>query len=231
MNKKDTVIVIGNGPSMKEEYIDIIKSNNIDSIGMNSIYRFLNRINWYPKYYCCFDSRVAGSHKNDFIKLMDNEDNNIKEFVFYQENFNDYDNKRLVKKGSPPRFKNQKYSLVTTGTCAVRYLIEKGYKNIILVGIDVNYKEKVAERSLVKGTRATFKLEETPQNNPNYFFEDYQLKGDIYNIPNRKYHESSWIELLMTIKQNNINLIQTSNNFKMPYIKNIDFNKIVKEIK
>jgi len=230
MKKKDTIVIIGNGPSMKKEYIDIIKDSNIDSLGMNSIYRYLNRIHWYPTYYTCFDSRVAGSHKKEFIKMMEDDNINIKKFVFYKENFGDYSNNKLILKDSPPKFNKQSYNLVTTGSCSVRFAIEMGYKNVILTGIDANYKDKVADRDLVPGTRATFKLKETPENNPNYFFSDYQLKGDIYNIPNKNYHVASWMELLSTIRKFNINLIQTSDIFELPNVRNVEFKKIMKEV-
>mgnify|MGYP003144514056 CR=1 FL=1 len=33
----------------------------------------------------------------------------------------------------------------------------------------------------------------TPELNPNYFFNDYQRKGDVYNIPNAETcHSVSW---------------------------------------
>lgn len=233
MNKKNTIVVIGNGPSMKKEYFDIIKNKGIDSIGMNSVYRYLKYINWWPTYYLGFDSKVTSSHKSEFIKLINDNNNGIKEFIFYEENFPELkNNSRVTLKTSPPKFKNQHFSHVTTGSCAVRFAIEKGYKNIILIGIDCNYKEKVAERELQKGTWGTFKLLEDPKDNPNYFFDDYQQKGDIYNIPNAPYHKASWIELATQKAKNKlkVEIYQANPNFKVSGFKNVEFEKIIDEI-
>jgi len=219
-----SILILGNGPSMKKEYFENIKELNIPSIGMNSAYRFYQRINWWPTYYVGFDSKVTASHRDSFIKMIKNHSNNIKEFLFYKENFpekefEDYERLRLC--GFPPRFQNQSYHHITTGTCAVRYAISMGYKNIYLFGINSQYVEKVAERSLEPNTTATFKLLETPKNNPNYFFEDYQLKNDVYNIPNSPFHLNAWRELALHKQMYSVNIYQTNKDFPLkeyPYI-------------
>jgi hypothetical protein len=235
MNKDDTIIIIGNGPSMKKEYFKVIQELGLDAIGMNSVYRYLKNINWWPKYYLGFDSMVTDSHKDEFIKLIEDKTNGIEQFIFYEENFPEYKNKsnqRVVLKTTPPKFEGQSFSHITTGSCAVRFAIEKGYKNIVLLGIDCNYKEKVAERELQEGTWGTYKLLETPTQNPNYFFGDYQVEGDIYNIPNSPYHKNSWYELATQKVSNKItaNIIQTSPNFFIRGLENISFEEVIEQL-
>ena len=42
----------------------------------------------------------------------------------------------------------------------------------------------------------TLKIIKTPKTNPNYYFDTYQRKGDIYNKPNTdKVHKNSWEDL------------------------------------
>jgi len=210
------IVIMGNGPSMKKEYLDIIKDKKIDAIGMNAIYRLLKQGSWFPKYYVCFDSSVTGSHHEEFLDLIKDQSNGIYKFCFYKNNFKDLpENPRVILKDIPPQFSKQKYQYVTTGTCSARFAIEMGYDVLILVGIDCNYKEKVAERVTLPNTRATFRLTETPVNNPNYFFEDYQVKGDVYNIPNAPYHRNAWLELSKHLKSYNVKVIQTSHIFQV----------------
>jgi len=224
-----TIFIIGNGPSMKKEYLYELIKMNVDTLGMNVAYRFFNKLDWLPTYYTCLDGKVCDSHKGEFIKMME-EDNEIKEFIFYKENFPNYKNDRLLLKDSPPNFKNQRYVFVTTGSCAVRYAIEKGYKRIVLLGVDANYKEKVAERELMPNTRATFKLKEDPKDNPNYWFDGYQQKGDVYNIPNSPWHKNSWRELSQQIKEYDVEIIQTNKDFVFLNTKYVDFYDVIKNI-
>ena len=47
----------------------------------------------------------------------------------------------------------------------------------------------------------TLTIETTPETNPNYFFNDYQRKGDKYNKPNgKRVHMKSWEELSYIIQ-------------------------------
>ena len=61
--------------------------------------------------------------------------------------------------------------------------------------------------------------------NPNYFFDDYQRKGDIYNIPNTdRVHLKSWedirnIFIMYTIlTKTDIKLMNYSNSGKLDHL-------------
>ena len=61
-----------------------------------------------------------------------------------------------------------------------------------LLGIDLNHIEMLPESKHVQGN--ILEMTETPKHNPNYFFDDYQRKGELYNIPSSKpnLHLRSW---------------------------------------
>jgi len=63
------------------------------------------------------------------------------------------------------------------------------------LGIDVNYLEILSEAKRKEGI--TLELTKTPEVNPNYFFDDYQRQGDLYQIPNpeKAVHICSWQNL------------------------------------
>ena len=47
-------------------------------------------------------------------------------------------------------------------------------------------------------------ISENIESNPNYFFNDYQLKGDIYHYPNSNNHSLSWKRINSFLKNENV---------------------------
>ena len=69
-----------------------------------------------------------------------------------------------------------------------------GADKIKLLGMDCNYTEFIPESK--KLDDGTLVITKTPKNNPNYFFNYYQMQGDIYNKPNgTRIHKASWMDL------------------------------------
>ena len=49
---------------------------------------------------------------------------------------------------------------------------------------------------VIKLDDGTLVIKKTPKDNPNYFFNYYQMQGDIYNKPNgTRIHKASWMDL------------------------------------
>lgn len=198
--------VLGNGPSLKG--FDFRRLDGFDSIGLNAAYRFWDRIGWYPSYYSCLDDQLIETHHREIDRLYD--DGLVRE-VFVHGKFFEYHPNRI---GNPsflsfdqvvpywyrmrgkdmglpplfdhPAFKCSDTSKITTGAYAVRFMAYKGYANIALMGIDLKYIERLPESEETSGVGLV--MRETPKENPNYFFDDYQRVGDRYNIPNPDVH-------------------------------------------
>ena len=65
-----------------------------------------------------------------------------------------------------------------------------GIQKDCFIRVDCNYVEFVD--GCVKDGPG-LKMEKTPDKNPNYWFDDYQQKGDEYNIPDGiKFHLPTW---------------------------------------
>src|SRR3546814_1858971 len=81
---------------------------------------------------------------------------------------------------------------ITTGSFSLLFAICLGYRDVFLMGVDLDYVEKLPEAEL-KGGRV-LEIKSDPEDNPNYFFDDYQQAGDRYNPPNRhpNMHVRSW---------------------------------------
>lgn len=185
------IAILGNGPSLKQ--IDFTKLN-IDTIGMNSAYRYWEKVNWYPTYYCCLDVVVLTYHINNIIQLIEKQSGRIKKFLF---------RKHILK--THPNIKKYKNVIfledlcetkdkiffdsphITTGSFSARFAMFLGYKKIYLFGIDCNYVNIIKESQKVGDI---LEIKESIKDNPNYFFCEYQKKGDKYNLPN---HNKSYI--------------------------------------
>ncbi|PKP81502.1 MAG: hypothetical protein CVT79_10485 [Alphaproteobacteria bacterium HGW-Alphaproteobacteria-18] len=85
-----------------------------------------------------------------------------------------------------PAFRTGWPNLLTTGAYSLRYAAELGYTQLILLGIDLDY-QPLPEAAEADGLRLV--MTETPKENPNYFFDDYQQAGDEFHVPNPESHD------------------------------------------
>lgn len=188
MQKKlpNTIIVMGNGPSLKDVNFEMLRSYN--TFGMNCAYRHWEKINWWPTYYGCFDNIVLDSHTDVLKKLIENPDIPISRYFL------------LKKISDSPKLSHMKFRSNdlgdfsvdinsfgyggNTGANCCQVAACLGYKKILLVGVDGQYVNIVdgAKKVHIAG-HDRLVMDKTPEKNPNYFMDDYNRKGDVYNIP------------------------------------------------
>jgi hypothetical protein len=194
------LVVIGNGPSLKGFEFD--KLNHVDTLGMNAAYRYWDQINWYPTYYVCMDDKVTQTHHKNIKRLIDS--GRIKKFfltrfmldfypelkfdsrIYFLEQFNEKYSS-LAKKYElntieSKFFKSSAPAKITTGSNAVRFGCFLGYKEIAIIGVDLEYKE--IKDGITNESGIELKVTKKIDNNPNYFFDGYQDVGDSFNVPN-----------------------------------------------
>jgi FkbM family methyltransferase len=196
--------ILGNGPSLRG--FDFKNQlNDYDTFGMNAAYRYWDGINWYPDYYSCLDTVVGISHKDAILRLILNAgrygirkfllmDNLVRELgdagrLPYVYNFDTLarKNNSLLRVASSAR---------STGSHTCVWAAALGYVDIVLLGIDSNYIEVIQEAKYTENNQHVLEMAETPDYNPNYFFDGYQIKGDKYHVPNtnpdKPTHIVSW---------------------------------------
>ena len=213
MKKSDTIVVMGNGPSLKD--VDFSLLDGYDTFGLNSAYRAYSRMNWWPTYHGCFDYRVTENHKESFKEFSESK-NPVKGFYYLQQVS---DNPRVKKVnmlqyGTSNKFNNSVEDLDSfndngnSGANACSVSICLGYKKIILLGVDCNYVEFV-DGCARDG--AGLVMEKTPDKNPNYWFDDYQQKGDQYNVPRgQDFHKPTWNMFAYRAAHANIEVVNCS---------------------
>jgi hypothetical protein len=250
MEKQTKILfVMGNGPSLKEvidnpDYLKILKNNH--TFGLNSAYRAYEKYDFYPTYFGCFDHIVNESHKESFENLV-LEDNDIQEFFFigngkekqnlYKEEvrnsprfqkFNFFNNDIKTYPGISKSF-DEYYNPGSSGANALQVGIMKGYKKIVLLGCDCNYIEKI-EGVKQYDERHSHRLELTKNldNNPNYWFSEYQQKGDRFNLPRAgKFQMGSW-KIMSKYQPTDVEIINCSIISKIPFFIKKTFSKIIK---
>mgnify|MGYP003140344333 FL=1 len=212
MSKK-TIVVMGNGPSLKD--VDFSLLGGYDTFGLNSAYRAYRRLDWWPTYHGCFDYRVADNHSKEFEKLI--KDSPI-EKCFYIRDFGNHKKHQFVnlqKFGTTNRFNNKPADFKSfhdngnSGANACSTAVCLGYEKIVLVGVDCNYVEFVD--GCKRDGPGGLVMEKTPDKNPNYWFDDYQQKGDEYNVPaGLSFHMPTWNLFAYRAAHANIEVINCS---------------------
>jgi len=215
--KNEIALLIGNGPSSKE-LLDFGFNNipeSIKTIGLNSFYKKIEEIEWYPNFYAAYDTRVTPFHKSNFKLMM--EKYNIERIFSYG---------NMLK--GVPRSYNFRPSIkhITTGGAAAEILIRMGFKEIALIGIDCNYIDYIKESRVEPGEGLI--IEKTPEHNPNYFFNTYQEQGDKYRRPNKSWHVKSWRDVSSLAKLNEVKVINCSKQSEIDFFKKEELKFLIK---
>lgn len=227
---KETLFLLGNGPSLKN--IDLSTLENFSTIGMNAAYRYWREINWWPTYYACLDLVVGLSHKEAISDLITTAEEKGIRKILLRDNLI----RALGKTAITPKIVNFDYinqhdpllasPTVTTGSHAALWAASNGYKKIVMLGIDGNYKEIVPGAKKNDG----YELEIVSQaENPNYFFEKYQQPGDKYNVPNPRpgLHVEAWRDAALAIAKSRIQIYNGNENSEVRFFDFIDVEKML----
>jgi hypothetical protein len=218
-NIRDEIfILLGNGPSLAE--VDFHSLVKYDTFGLNAAYRAYDRLNFWPKYFGCFDALVCNHHASEFKKMI--LDSPIEKFFFI--NFDDEGNEIFTEPEvlRAPTFQRIRFQyreqlekqrtdilstsferfvdMRTSGSNTIQAALLMGYRKFILLGVDQNYVE-VVDGAKKDNSYHKLVMERTPDQNPNYWFADYQQKGDKFNRPNlTKSQIPAWNNLSMTLQ-------------------------------
>jgi len=217
------LIVICNGKSLQDFSFKSIDRKKYDIVTIGLSFRYFNKINFYPDYYVNVDSVCEKMVERDICKLIKNDkvkrvlltssclwsDESVKIITKFKRKVDIMEN---IQKVNYLPFKYMK--TVSSGSCAVLYGMLLGYTSIHILGADQDYKEMLIQSK--KRPDGTLEITRPIEVNPNYFFNDYQREGDVYNKPNKNpgHHKRAWeevkqisriIEILHNIKVSIVN--------------------------
>lgn len=250
-NDNDIFILLGNGPSLGD--VDLHSLERYSTFGLNAAYRAYSEIDFWPTYFGCFDSLVCGHHASEFKKLI--LDSPISRFFFInfddkkRENFPEleiqnhpkFERISFISRTPEEKEKNNLIAtsfnpfldMLTSGSNSVQCALLMGYRKIILLGCDANYVE-VVDGAQQESNKNKLIMNETPDANPNYWFSNYQQKGDRFNLPNLAGCQlPAWGRLAETIKHLGINaeIINCSPDSRIEDFKKMDLQNTLKYFK
>ena len=209
MNK--SALIIGNGPSTKM-LVDFGLTNlpkNVDTFGMGAAYRYFKQANWWPKYYVMGDCKLVKCHLNDLVSIIHDDSCSVEKFflsvpitksekleIIEHCSTGDYCFNKAIELG----YKNI-YLIGIEGQYVEnlpnsRALTEEEFSASGLNEVFEIYKSAVKNKSESEAyeqfKQTTRVITELSSNSPNYFFNDYQLPGDLYSVPRSFIHQKNW---------------------------------------
>lgn len=159
MDKKDTVFIIGSGPSLNK--LDVSKLADYDTISLNRQYIAYSDWGFIPTYYLIIDPQLIKTIYGDVERLIRDE-KDIKKFFIMKHGYNGMDSwiERMKSQNKDRVFgmtigADEKLSIIrpfsddrrmsfvgNAGACAVEVAMLLGYKRVVLLGIDAHYVDR-----------------------------------------------------------------------------------------
>lgn len=183
--KDKSIDILGNDKTLQSYDFN----NKKIKLGMNVAYRYWEKINIYPNIYVSLDDVLTPYHADNIHKLIQSKKIDI--FVLHEKYFDIYPNDEYLENVfNYSILKSELYLLnssphITTGLFSIRLVLSMGFKTLNIYGMSGKYVNFLPESEQVTNNGKTvLKIIKEIKNNPNYFFDEYQKIGDIYNIPN-----------------------------------------------
>lgn len=147
--------VIGNGPSLSENDLSVLKEKNIQTFCANRIFKIFDKTDWRPTYYVCEDEFILEdiwksinqiNLGQKFIPIYAKWYNDIKvnDAIYYLQKFNK-DEAKAVEKSNLFSESIDKYIVTrssVTMTC-IQIAIYMRFDEIYLLGVDHNFSHMV----------------------------------------------------------------------------------------
>jgi len=207
-NDEKIITVVGNGKSLKDFDFELLK--NKEWVGCCLGFRHWEITGIYPTHYVCVDNVICKHHRYKILDMIKNK--KCKSFVLCASIYHTDIKDELMKYESVYTIQELVLSdenpfryLVDfcSGTTSVLYAYILSSTKINLLGMDCKYVEFLPE--CIENEDGSLTITEKIKDNPNYYFNEYQQVGDIYNKPNvEKVHKKSWWDLRNTIMLFNI---------------------------
>ena len=233
------LLIICNGPSTKNLDWEFLKQNKnkVDTFCLNSCYRKFEELGFYPTYFGCFDYKVGKYHEKEFQKLLLDGKNGIKYFFFLNNLKLKDPFKRLrtvhIKTNGVKRLSNNLNNYnnwLNSGANSLQISIMMKYKDIYLIGAD-GYKKDIVNEAKKIGNGAELMMTKTPDKNPNYFFDDYQRKNDIFNrVQQQKFQFPGWIIGKIVAGRRKVKIQNMGNKNYLHFFKNIDLDTFYNQV-
>ena len=224
IHKGERCFIIGNGPSLIVEDMDLLHRNGEITFGMNRIYKFFSKTKWRPTYYACEDINIFNDSIDDinailaeikFIPVNHHFYNNINIDKAYYFNAN-YSRKNDFEDSFSPNIAKQMDSLGTVTFTCMNIAAYMGFSEIYLLGVDHNYHITIDE----DGNTVV------DENAKDYFCEDYDKDIQDIVIHDMGANTIAYRKAKKYCDRNGIKIINATRGGKLEVFPRVDFDDL-----
>lgn len=228
IHRGESCFIVGNGPSLRAEDLEILHKKNIPCFAFNRIYLMFDKTNWRPTYYMSQDEKTLFNSQKQINDLVDIKYKFIPLSLKY---YNGIRIKSALYFNLIGGYDGEKYSFssdvaegiensTTVAHSAIQFAAYMGFSKIYLIGVDhsfsifQNEKGEIFRDSSVK----------------DYFVENYNLdKKDLY-IPRIDRSTKAFLASKEYCDQNDIEIKNATRGGKLEVFERVDLDKLLEEL-
>lgn len=210
--------IIGNGPSLKKTDLSLLK--NEYTFGLNRIYLLFKELNFETTFWVCVNQLIIDQCHQEINQL------NPLKFISWQARKSiTFDPKTiLIQTKSETAFSKEPIdgfwegSTVTYVAMQLAYYL--GFKQVILIGVDHNFKTKGKPHKIIK----------QEENDPNHFSPEY-FKGMKWQLPDLVTSEMAYQIAKYEFEQDGREIIDATIGGKLNVFKKVKYESLFKKNK
>lgn len=217
--------LVGNGPSLKVNDLDLLHKNNEITFGFNRIYNIFDETEWRPTFYISQDEKILNGSKDEIEKL------DLK-YKFIPINWKWYNGINIksatyfmMKSPKETNFKPLDFSddlekvVYQGGTgmyTAAQLAAYMGFEEIYLIGVDHHFKTSINNKGEIIIDNSV----------KDYFTDKYnEDKKDLY-IPNTEKSTFTYVAMKEQCEKRFIRVFNATRGGKLEVFERIEFDKI-----
>lgn len=217
----ETCFIVGNGPSLSADDLEVLHKNNIPTFGFNRIYLMFEKTSWRPTYYISQDEKML----KNCIKQV-NEMELPYKFIplqwkyYFGINIKDALYFNMQADASIPfgEFANIVENSNTVAYTAAQLAAYMGFKKIYLIGVDHSF-------SVVKNDKGEIIRDE---NAKDYFTDAYNADKDELYIPNLDASTRTFLKMKKNCDAAGIEVYNATRGGKLEVFPRVNFDTIFK---
>ncbi len=230
--KNKRCFILGTGPSLTIEDLEILKKNNEITFASNKIFKLFDKTDWRPDIYCVSDMEVLNYYYNQICDL------DIKQsFIINLENSKYSSTLDLTKieannkyvfnalkremydceiNASLPSFSTEAHKYVVDGGITVTYAMLQfayflGFSEVYLLGVDFSYSDKSGKDESKK----------------DHFCDNYIEKDEPVNYPKIEQSLNAYKSAEKFSKNKDFKIFNATRGGKLEVFKRVDFDKLM----
>ena len=226
IHQGETCFIIGNGPSLQAEDLEMLCQKRIPTFGFNRIYLMFENTNWRPTYYVSQDEKMLGNCK-EIVDKLDLPYKFIPLFHKYYHNINiqnAYYFKLKLGDDGKTFFSEDISKFIgdsTTVACsAIQIAVYMGFKKIYLIGVDHSF-------STYKNDKGEIINDETVRD---YFSDEYfKDKAQLY-VPDLDASARAFLVMREYCDKHDIEIYNATRGGRLEVFQRVDLDNVLNDL-